>query len=104
MRRLIDSRKNAIELAVLVNDKRVGESEAKLDFHDGRGEGRRVGFLNWLHDCKRAHPTASNQVDCGSFESGMGASLIAVNMQDLEWALDWEVVDQFGRALLRWIF
>ena len=72
--------KNTVEFTVLVNDDGMGESEAKLDFHYGRGERRCVCFLNGLHNREGAHATASDEVDLGTFETSMGASLISVDM------------------------
>jgi hypothetical protein len=69
------------EFGVLVEDYGVAEAISQLYFHNCRGESGGIGTGDRLQCAKGAHTAAHDEVELGSFKTGMGASHVRIDMQ-----------------------
>ena len=85
----------AQKFAVFIDYHRVTESEAQLDFHQCgcKSSCRRVGY--WLHTSESTHSATCDQVNFGTFKSGVVTGRVCVDKKDHERGLNGEVIDQF---------
>ena len=61
-------------------------------------------MCDWLHAGKTAHSAAADEVHVGSFETGMLASGIRIEVNNQKWSLDWKVVYKLRRLAVKGVW
>ena len=85
---------NTNKLTVLIKDQSMADALSQHDLHDYRRVCRCGLVSQWFTRGESSHATGSNDVSTSTFEIEVLASLVSIDMKDVEGRVDGEFVNQ----------